>query len=238
MKKWILTVMPVMVLLYASWGCTGGDRTTETPAPATDAAGQGGGTSAGAATAAPVVARAPAAPEYQELTIPAGTPLELTLTSAVASDSSRVEDAVRATLRTAVIVNGQNVLPAGTEVAGSITATEESGRVKGRARVAFRFTSLSHNGSRYDLQTAAISELAPATKGDDAKKIGIGAGAGAALGAIFGGGKGAAEGAAIGAGSGTGLVLATKGKEVRLESGAHVTTSLTAPLKVRVRVRR
>ena len=65
-------------------------------------------------------------------------------------------------------------------------------------------------------------------------KIGIGARAGAAIGAILDGKKGAAAGAAVGGGVGTAVVLGTKGTDVRLASGADVTTRLTAPLKVRV----
>ena len=84
------------------------------------------------------------------------------------------------------------------------------------------------------MRAEPFSRLAPATKGEDATKIGIGAGAGAVLGAILGGKKGAAEGGAIGGGAGTALVLATKGKEVRLAQGADVSTRLTAPLLVRV----
>ena len=77
--------------------------------------------------------------------------------------------------------------------------------------------------------------MAEATKGEDAKKIGIGAGAGAAVGALLGGGSGAAKGAVIGGAAGTGAVLATKGKEVRLGPGANVTSRLTAPLTIRVK---
>ena len=117
-----------------------------------------------------------------------------------------------------------------------MTDAEESGRVKGRARVAFRFTTLNHGGTRYDISTAQIAREAEATKGEDATNIGIGAGAGAAIGALLGGGDGAAKGAAIGGAAGTGAVLATKGKEIRLRPGANVATRLTAPLTVRVRV--
>jgi hypothetical protein len=63
----------------------------------------------------------------------------------------------------------------------------------------------------------------------------VGAGAGAVIGGILGGGDGAAKGAAIGGGAGTGVVLATRGKEVRLEPGTSVTTSLKTPLTVRVK---
>ena len=38
-----------------------------------------------------------------------------------------------------------------------------------------------------------------------------------------------AKGAAVGGGAGTGVVLATKGKEIRLAPEADVTTTLTAP---------
>lgn len=175
--------------------------------------------------------------EYREVTLPAGTMLAVRLTSSIASDSSEIEDAVRAALHEDVIVGGDVVLPAGAEVLGRVTDVERSGRVKGRARIAFRFTMLKHEGDEYDVRTEAIERLAEATKGEDATKIGIGAGAGAALGAILGGGSGAAKGAAIGAAAGTGAVLATRGEEVRLEPGTAVATRLTAAVPVRVRVK-
>ena len=89
-------------------------------------------------------------PTYREVTIPSGTTLPLTLLTPVASDASRVEDAVNAELTNAVAVNGREVLPAGTKVTGAVTTADDSGRVKGRALVAFRFTSLNTAGERYD----------------------------------------------------------------------------------------
>jgi hypothetical protein len=173
---------------------------------------------------------------YREVTIPAGTTLRLELQSAVSSDQSQVEDTVRASLRQPVTVDGQAVLPKGAEVVGVVTDVARSGRVKGRARVAYRFSSLRHDGERLSIATAPISHQARATKGEDAKKIGVGAGVGAAVGAILGGGSGAAKGAAIGGGAGTGVVLATRGEEVRLGPGADVNTRLTEALVVRVKM--
>lgn len=98
-----------------------------------------------------------------------------------------------------------------------------------------RFNSVRANGESYDIRTSGYAQEAEATKKKDAEKIAIGAGAGAALGAILGGGGGAAKGAAIGGAGGTGVVLATKGKEIRLGPGANITTRLTAPLVVRIR---
>lgn len=204
--------------------CGSGSSTSEAPT---------GGD--GAAPAASVPAPAPAPlPVVREFTIPDGTQLKLDLVTPLDSDSSNVEDSVRATLREAVAVDGITVLPVGTEVTGTVTDAQRSGRVKGRARLGFRFSSLRSGKERYEIQTAPIGIEAEATKKDDAKKIGIGAGIGAAVGAIAGGASGAAKGAAIGAGGGTGVVLATKGKEVRLGAGANVTARLTAPLKIQL----
>ncbi|OFW03792.1 MAG: hypothetical protein A3I61_16200 [Acidobacteria bacterium RIFCSPLOWO2_02_FULL_68_18] len=180
-------------------------------------------------------AAVPAGPVYREVTIPAGTTLPLALTSAIGSDTSAVEDAVTAELARPVMIDGREVLPAGARLAGTVTEVDGSGRVKGRAMIAFRFTSLRTGDEQYELQAAPLTHVAPATKGEDAAKIGIGAGAGAIIGGVLGGGDGAAKGAVIGGGAGTGVVLATKGQEVRLGPGADVSAQLTAPLTVRVR---
>jgi len=187
--------------------------------------------------AKPASAAAPA-PEYREVTLPAGTILPVELTSAIASDTSRVEDAVRGTLRRAVTVGGVQALPAGTAVTGVVTAAERSARVKGRARVAFRFTAIDPPGDaqRMSMRTDTVSRLAEATKKQDAYKIGGGAAGGAIVGGILGGGDGAAKGAAIGGAAGTGVVLSTRGKEIRLAPGTPVSVRLAAPLTVRVRV--
>jgi hypothetical protein len=175
-------------------------------------------------------------PVYREFTLPVGTTLSLELRSSIGSDVSEVEDPVRATLRQAVTVEGQEVLPAGTEVAGHVTEAERAGRVKGRARVAFRFTSVRHEDERMSLRTEPIVQEAEATKGEDATKIGIGAGAGAVIGAVVGSKSGAAKGAVIGGAAGTGAVVATRGKEVRLDPGTEIPVRLVAPLSIRVRV--
>ena len=211
----------VLVVTGLCVGCGGG----QTESPETAAA-------ADNPAAAPAAAPAPA---FREVTLPEGTTLQLSLQSAVASDTSRLEDAVRAELREPVVVDGTTVLPAGAELTGIVTGVERSGRVQGRARVAYRFDSISNSGETYDVTTAAVSHLAPATKGEDATKIAVGAGAGAAIGALLGGGDGAAKGAAIGGAAGTGTVLATRGEEVRLGPGAQITTRLTEPLTLRVR---
>jgi hypothetical protein len=183
---------------------------------------------------------APRAPEYREVTIPAGTVLPIELQSAVSSDTSQPEDQVRGTLRRSVTIDGIETLPAGTAAFGHVTVAERSGRVKGRARVAFRFTRLDPPGEaeRVSVQTGVVSHVAPATKKEDAAKIGGGAAGGAVIGGILGGGSGAAKGAAIGGAAGTGVVLGTRGKEVRIAPGTNLSVKLTAPVTVRVLMRK
>lgn len=205
--------------------CGGSGSPEQTPAPGEE----------GKTTAAAPAAEKPAEPVYKDVTLPAGTTLRLELKSSVASDSSKVEDPVRAVLRQPITIDGREVLPVGAEFSGSVIEVERSGRVKGLAKIAYRFNSVRSGGERYDVRTSSITHEAEPTKKKDATKVAIGAGAGAAIGAILGGGSGAAKGAAIGGGAGTGAVLATRGDEVRRGPGADVTTRLTAPLTVRVK---
>lgn len=192
---------------------------------------------AAAAPAPAAVPAAPAAPEYREITVPAGARLSIELRTTHATDTSKVEDRVRGVLRQPLTVDGVEVVPAGAAVTGAITEADRAGKVKGLAHLALRFTSITVDDADLRVSTDRIARDAESTKKEDAAKIGIGAGAGAIVGAITGGKKGAAVGGAIGAGAGTGVVLATRGDEVRLDAGTVVTTTLREPLVVRQRVR-
>ena len=173
---------------------------------------------------------------FTDVTVPSGTTLAIELETSHSADTSRVEDAVRGVLRRALVVDGVEVVPAGAALTGHVTAADRAGRVKGRARLVLRFSSVVIDDSDTAITTAAIAREAAATKKADAAKIGIGAGAGAVIGAIAGGKKGAVVGGAVGAGAGTGVVLATRGDDVTLAAGARVSTTLSQSLVVRVRL--
>jgi hypothetical protein len=175
-----------------------------------------------------------ARPEYREVTIPAGTVLPLRLTSNVGSDISGMEDPVHAQLRRTIVVRGIGALPAGSAVSGYVTEADRSAKVKGRARVGFRFNTVTARGESYRMSTSSVVRQAPGTKKKDAAKIAIPAAAGAIIGGIADGKKGAAIGTAVGGGAGTGVVLATRGQEVRLGRGAVVSVRLLKPLTVLV----
>jgi len=169
------------------------------------------------------------------VTVPADTPLRLTLLTDVASDTSVVEDRVTARVAADVAVDGETVIPAGAQVAGVVTYAQPSAKVKGRAAITVRFRTLTIGSRTYDIASEPLRREARGTKAKDAGKIGIGAGAGAVVGGIIGGRKGAGIGAVVGGAGGTGVVLATKGEEVRVPSGTAISTRLESPLIVEMR---
>ena len=164
--------------------------------------------------------------------VPSGTELVLTLETAVSSETAKPDQPVRATVAKPVIVAGMEVIPAGRDSDGRRRVGRAIGKVKGRASIALRFNEVIVMNTPYRISTARISREAEATKGEDAKKIGIGAGVGTAIGAIAGGKKGAAIGAGIGGGAGTGAVLATRGKEVTIPAGTTLRTEITETVRI------
>jgi hypothetical protein len=155
-------------------------------------------------------AAAPAAQTgaIRDITLPAGTRLQVVLDTSVESDS----------------------------VSGVVTSATRSGKVKGLAHVAMRFDTVTPPGEseRYQIRTLPVGRTAPATKKKDALEVGASAAGGAIIGALVGGEKGALIGGAAGGGAGTAVVLSTRGKEVHVPKGAALTLKLSAPLTVRV----
>jgi len=205
---------------------------TGTPPAGTSAAGAAPGAPAATSAANPVGDQKPAAAMMMEMTVPSGAPLEITLENSVSSEGSKAEDTVRGKVAKAVVVDGMTVIPAGAPIAGTVLEANPSGRVKGVASISIRFNRVTVANTPYNIRTARISREAEATKGEDAKKVGIGAGAGAVIGAIAGGKKGAAIGSVVGGGTGAGVVMATKGKEVSIPSGTTVKTTVEEPVKI------
>ena len=173
----------------------------------------------------------------REVTVPAGTTLPIVMDTSVASNTSHVEQPVRAHLSRDVRVNDEVVLPAGSELYGTVTAVRRPGKVKGRSYVAVRLTTLTPKGTndRYAVDTGRISRTGRATKKQDAMKIGVPAAGGAAIGALIGGKKGALIGAGTAGGAGTAVVLATRGEEVGIGRGAVLSVRLAEPVEVRIR---
>ncbi len=75
------------------------------------------------------------AEEFRELTIPAATTITVALDDGVGSETSRVDDPVRAHVTRPVSIDGVVVVPMGSNVSGAVVEAVRSGRVEGaRAR--------------------------------------------------------------------------------------------------------
>jgi type IV secretory pathway VirB10-like protein len=171
-------------------------------------------------------------PEPEPRVLAAGTVLPLILEGTVASNTSQVGDKVLAELAEDVSEGGHVLLPAGTSVIGRVTVAQQSGRVKGRARLVVEFDEVIDGGSHYRIDALPVDITAESSKGKDAKIAGGAAAAGAIIGAIAGGGKGALKGGAIGGAAGGAAVLATRGNEVVLESGTRLDVTLTSKAQI------
>src|SRR5690349_10614240 len=199
------------------------------PAPAATPA-----ASSEAATPIPPKPVAPPPPRFREVTVPAGTSLSVTILSNLASNTSHVEDAVKASLAEPVVVDGVTAVPAKAQITGTVTDVKESGRVKGKASLALRFDRLIVRGETQRISSARVMLEAQDNKKSDVKKGGLGAGLGAVVGGVVGGGKGAAIGAVAG---GTGAILGTKGGEISVPAGTVVNVLLQEPFSVQVPLR-
>jgi hypothetical protein len=149
------------------------------------------------------------------VSIPAGTRISVALIDALGSDISSVGDRFTASLVEPLVIGGKTLLEKGTRIGGRVVSADESGRVKGVARIQLELTEILRASSAgIPITTDTFTATADSTKKRDAEVIAGGTGIGAAIGAIAGGKKGAGIGAIVGGGVGTGGVLATKGKEI------------------------
>ena len=177
----------------------------------------------------------PAGPLYDELVVAADSVIGLEIETALTSERARVEDPVVARVTRDVKVGNRVAIPAGARADGEVTAVERGGRLKDRARLGVRFTSIVlADGTRVPIQTETIYREGDSPTNESAAKIGGGAIGGAILGGILGGGKGAAIGSIVGAGAGTGVVVAGGRNAATLPSGTPVTVRVNEPVTVTV----
>ena len=178
---------------------------------------------------------APPAPTFVELVVSPDSVIGLQIETAVSSESARVEDQVIARVSRDVRVGDRVAIPAGSRAEGEVTVVERGGKVKDRARLGVRFTSIVlADGTRVPLDTETLYREGDAPGGESAAKIGGGAIGGAILGGILGGAKGAVLGGSAGAGAGTAAVMVGGRNPATLPAGTPVTVRVTKPTTVTV----
>ena len=162
----------------------------------------------------------PPPPPPAKVTVPAGTQLSVRLNDPLDSERNQVGDTFHGTLSAPIVIDGETVIPSGSDVVGRVVNVQSAGRFAGQSLLTLELTSLTMNGRTYNLQTNQWSRSGKGEGKNTATKVGVGTVAGAVLGGIIGGGKGAAIGAASGAGAGTGVAAAKKGEQIKLGAEA------------------
>ena len=177
----------------------------------------------------------PPAPLYEELVVAADSVIGLQLESPVTSERAQVEDSVVARVTRDVKVGDRVAIPAGAKALGEVTLVERGGKMRERARLGVKFTSVVlADGTRLPLHTETIFREGDPPGRESAAKIGGGAIGGAILGGILGGAKGAAIGGSIGAGAGTAAVVAGDRNHATLSAGTPLTVRIEDPVTVTV----
>jgi hypothetical protein len=167
--------------------------------------------------------------------IPREAVIGLQVETPVTTETARVEDQVVAHVTRDVKVGDRVAVPSGAKAQGEVTLVERGGKVKDRARLGVRFTSIVlADGTRVPIETDTIYREGEGQGTQSAAKIGGGAIGGAIIGGIIGGAKGAAIGGSVGAGAGTAAVMAGGRNAATLSSGSPVTVRLQEPATVSV----
>jgi hypothetical protein len=175
--------------------------------------------------------------DRETLVIPTGTTVVASLDTSLSTDLNHSGDAFTATVNQPVVVDGRTLMPSGSQIHGVLQDVEDSGRIKGRARMTLLYQSIvDPDGQQYGISAVPLTLQAASETNSDIEKIAAGAVLGAIVGGIADGSKGAAIGAGAGAGAGTIYMLATKGDDLELNPGQRLAMHMTKSMSVQVPV--
>jgi hypothetical protein len=161
------------------------------------------------------------------VTLAQNTAITVRLDQNISSKTSTSGQRFGGKLAQPLLVNGREVLPAGTEFSGTITQAEPAGKLAGGAKLSISINSFSLQGKEYKLQAPPLVRVSQGQGKRTAEITGAGAVIGVVIGAVAHGGKGAAIGAAAGAGAGAvGAAATYKTRDVVLPAESQVTFHL------------
>jgi len=188
----------------------------------------------------------PTAPATVYYNVNSGQIIRVRVSQNITSETARVGDQFTNTVVDPVYASGIEVIPAGSEVTGRITAVQRASRKSQAGTLSVHFVSLrlptgiarAINGDLTDVTTDSVNaDNEGGISGKSATKrnvvfVGGGAATGALIGAIAGGGKGAGIGAGVGAGLGVAGALFSKGHEAVVKSGTEFGVVLNQTLSL------
>jgi hypothetical protein len=184
-------------------------------------------------TSAPIPVPPPQPPPAPKpVSIDQGTQLTVRLVDGIDSEKNQTGQTFHATLNAPLSVDGQEIVPAGTDITGHIADLRSAGKFQGQSLVVLQLDSINAGGNTYAIQTDQYRKEGSSRGKNTAEKVGAGAVVGAVLGGILGGGKGAAIGGAAGAGAGGGVQAASKAQQIKLPPETVLNFTLQAPVSV------
>jgi len=184
------------------------------------------------ANSQPAVQTPPPPPPPKKFIIDQGTQLTIRLVDGIDSEKNQTGDTFHATLNAPLTSDGEEAVPAGSEIVGHLVEVKSAGKFAGQSAVVMQLDSLTSGGRTYNLQTDQYSKTGSSRGKNTAAKVGGGAAVGALIGALAGGGKGAAIGAAAGAGVGGGVQAATKSQQIKFPPETVLNFTLQQPITV------
>jgi len=178
----------------------------------------------------------PPKPVIKQLTIDAGTIVEVRLTDELDSKTATPSQPFQGSLVHDLVANGMVAIPRGSPVEGRVTAVKDAAHFAGSASLSLELTELTVRGQKVSLTTEAYTQTAAGRGKNSAKKIGGGGAFGAIVGALAGGGEGAAIGTLAGAATGAGVQGVTRGQQVRIPTESVLDFQLQSPVTVTVTI--
>ena len=162
--------------------------------------------------------------------IPVGTEFDVSLQTALNSNTAQVEDRFEATTMVDLMEGNRVMVPAGSVMRGVISSVTPATRLERKGALTVAFDQITIRGRSYPIRATVAQVLESEGIAGETARIGTGAGVGAIIGGILGGFKGALAGILIGAG---GTIAATEGEDVELPPGTTLRVRMDAPLVVR-----
>jgi hypothetical protein len=164
--------------------------------------------------------------------VPAGTAIPVILTTKLNSGVNKSGEEFDASIAAPIMVEGEEAIPKGASVTGTIVSAKKQGAVKGEATMSIKLTSIRVRGKNYLIATNSYSGVEKGKGKRSAVMTGGGAAVGALIGGLAGGGKGAAIGAGVGAGGGLAASAGTGGKNVEFPAESKITFKLSQSVTV------
>jgi hypothetical protein len=171
----------------------------------------------------------PPPPPPPPVVVPVGTILTVRTNQALSTKNVQTGTAFTGTVMTPISLAGKMVIPAGSDVTGTVSDAKKAGKFKGGASLTLALDSVTIKGHKYNIVTEYFAQESKGKGKRTAAMIGGGTGVGAAIGGLAGGGKGAAIGALAGATAGT-IGSMTGNRDIELPAESALTFKLDQPL--------